>query len=240
MEEVLTIYDTCIKITSALEGTDYSTVTNSFDGMGISCGVLQWNLGTGTLQSFILNKCNLNEYKFPVPITPLQNLSKEDAVIFSKDVMHNEHGILKKEWIDAWKAFLTSPGVINLQKRAIDKYFHQAKCLAGELGMSHDNKHVMAWCFDTAVQSWSLGIGRPEINKSQAENIITIYGTSNSIIWSDLTMNKDQQLLVIASHLRALKCNPRWRNDFFNRKCTIAMKAGYVHGVKYDFKKILP
>lgn len=235
----MTIYDTCIKITGAFEGSDYNTVAGSFDGMGISCGLLQWNVGTGTLQNQILNFCNVDNYRFPTSIRPLQNLSKEDGVKWCKDIMHDQFGKLKPEWIASWREFLSDPVVINIQKRAMDKYFHQAKCIAGQLGLPHDNVRAMAWSFDLAVQSWSLKVDKPQVNDAQCDSIMSMADSKNAPLWLNESLNDTQKILLIASHLRSLKCFPKWKHAFFVRKATIAIGIGYVNGTVMNFKNIL-
>lgn len=234
-----TIYDTCLKVTGDFEGSSFDTVTNNFDGQGISLGQLQWNLGTGTLQNNILNKCDLSKYNFPVSVKPLQTLSPSDAVIWAKDVMHDMHGRLKPEWVASWREFLTDPLVINLQKRACDKYFHQAKVICGQLGLPHDNKRAMVWAFDLSVQSWSIKNIRPTINDEQCESIIAKADSKNAPLWMDEKLDDTQKLLLIASHLRSLKCNPQWQRAFFVRKATIAIGIGYVNGELKNFRNAL-
>lgn len=234
----LTLYDVCLKITGAFEGTGFDTVSENFDGQGISLGILQFNLGTGTLQNYILNHINEMMYDFPISITPLIGSTPSQALTWHKDNCLDENGKLKKEWREAWASFAVNPTIINLQKRACDIYFHQAKCIAGKMRMSHDNKRAMSWAFDIAVQSWSLRIDAPLANKEHAETIIQLYGQENYMIWNQVELNEEQQILVIASHLRALKCKPEWRNVFFTRKATIAIGCGIVNGKKYDFKKL--
>lgn len=234
----LSIFDLCVKITSGFEGTDYSTVTGNFDNTGLSLGLLQWNLGTGSLRDYILIHVNPLIHDFPVPITPLLRLSNSDSVVWAKDNILEINGELKSDWKEAFKTFLSKPSIINLQKRAIDKYFHRSKELCGLFQKNHQDKRFMAYSFDLAVQSWSLGIKVPDPNLTQAQNIISLYGPKNFELWSKEELTEDKQILVIASHLRALKCKPEWKGDFFARKCTIAMGIGIVHGKKYDFRKL--
>jgi hypothetical protein len=237
-EQKLSIFDLCLKITSTFEGADFSTITGNFDGMGMSVGILQFNIGTGSLQGYILNHINPMAYDFPLPITPLIKLPKDQGLVWFKDNCLDVAGKIKPEWRKAWKEFLVRPEVIGLQKKACDRYFHRAKEIAGALGFSHQNARAMAWAYDVAVQSWSLGIDRPEIQREQAANILSLYGSDNFMLWQGNDLTDDQVRLVIASHLRALKCRPQYRNDFFIRKCTIAVGTGIVHKTKHDFRKL--
>lgn len=236
--EKQTLYDICLKVTGDFEGHGYGTVTDNFDGQGLSCGIIQFNLGQGTLQNYILNHIDEMMYDFPLPITPLIGSTPKQALTWHKDNCLDINGKLKDEWRSAWEKFMVNPHIINLQKRACDKYFHQAKCIAGKLGFSHDNLRAMMFSFDLAVQSWSLIIDRPEPNNLQAEHIKELGTTENYIWWVDKALTEEQQVLLIAAHLRSLKCKPEFRMAFFTRKATIAIGCGIVNGKKYDFKKL--
>ncbi len=238
--EQIPIYDLCVHITSAFEGTTYSKVTGNFDGQGISVGLLQWNLGQRTLQDFILNHVDIMAYDyFPLPISNLHRLHPKDAVNWCKDIMLDADGDLLPEWRSAWERFISEPSVINTQKRAIDKYFHQAKRVCGALGFNHEHRRAMAFAFDISVQNWSLNVELPDASVQQAENIITLYGADNAALWLMESMSLEKARLVTAAHYKALAVNPKWRNDVFTRKCTIAMGIGKVHGKVYKLNKLL-
>lgn len=239
-QKELSIFDTCLHITSNFEGADFGTVVGNFDGQGMSVGVLQFNLKSESFKNYILNHIDPMKYDFfPVPITPLIKLSGEDSVIWAKDNMLRPDGSVKTEWRIAWAEFLTNPVIINLQKNACSKYFHQARCLAGRFGFNQDNKRAMAFFYDVAVQVWNMkDIDPVKAHLEQAQNILQIYSTENYLLWQNIELNEDQQKLVILAHLRALKCKPEWRISFFNRKATIATSIGIVNKEKYDFRKL--
>jgi hypothetical protein len=165
-------------------------------------------------------------------------MSNRDAVNWAKDIMHDLHGQLKPEWKDAWSRFMTDPVIINLQKHAIDKYFHQAKRICGRIGFAHDHRRAMAWSFDLAVQNWSLDIDLPPDNYDQCYNILTSYDQENLILWIGEHLEPYQRQLVILSHLRAMKCKPEWRANVFVRKATIAIGTGWVNKTLYKLQKL--
>lgn len=235
----LSIFDLCVQITSNFEGRGYGTVSSINDGQGLSVGILQFNLGQGTLQSYILSQINYLSYDyFPQSIRPLQVLSPKDAVVWAKDNFYDINGELKKEWRSAWERFMTDPVIINLQKHAIDKYFHQAKRICGRLGFPHTHRRAMAWSFDLAVQNWSLDIDLPPDHYDQCYNIMTSYDQENLIVWIGEHLEPMQRQLVILSHLRAMKCKPEWRSNVFVRKATIAIGCGWVNKTFYKLNKL--
>lgn len=239
MAEVITIYDACLKITGAFEGRGYGTVTGNFDGMGLSCGILQWNIGSGTLQNQILSQVNLMAYDFPLPIHALVYLPAKDAVKWCKDVMHDASGNMYDDWKTAFVNFMTHPTVINVQKKACDPYYHRAKEICGKMGFSHENRTAMAWAFDIAVQVWSFDIDRPEPNQDHAMNVVLKYSPDNFSLWINQAFREDQIKMLIASHLRALKCKQEWRKAFFDRKSVIAANHGFAQKTKWDYRKVL-
>lgn len=238
-EDPISIYDLAVKITGDFEGTNYTTIVGNFDGQGITCGLLGWNLGQGTLQNYILNHVDLMAYNFPLPISNLHRLHPKDAVNWCKDIMLDADGDLLPEWRSAWERFISEPSVINVQKRAIDKYFHQAKRVCGALGFNHEHRRAMAFAFDVAVQNWSLNVELPDASVQQAENIISLYGADNAALWLMEPMSLEKARLVTAAHYKALTVNPKWRTDVFTRKCTISMGIGKVHGKVYKLNKLL-
>ena len=234
-----TIYDLCINITGEFEGASFGTVTGNFDGQGMSFGILQLNLKSETFHKYVLRFLDTSIYDyFPAPIIPLEKLSGDDSVAWAKDVMLDINGKVKPEWQVAWKRFLTDPIVINLQKTACDKYFHQAKCLAGKYGFKHDNPLAMAFFYDCAVHVWSVDVTPYPFGDDQAENILYSYDADNRLAWLNVTLNDEQKKLLIIAHLRALKCKPEWRNAFFVRKATIVVGFGIVNKTKYDFRPL--
>lgn len=239
-KEELSIFDICIKISSAFEGSNFDTVTNGFDGQGLSLGILQLGIKNETFKNYILNMIDpMSIDVFPVPILPLYYLNGNDAVLWIKDLMIDQNGKVKDEWVIAWKKYLSNQTIINLQKKAMDKYFHQAKCLSGKYGFSQDNKRSMAFFFDIALQSWNMeGIDPVAPHKEQATNILQMNSSENMVTWCNTELTEDQQKLVILAHYRSKKCLPEWRNDFFIRKATIAIGQGIVHKQKYDFRKL--
>lgn len=234
-----TLFDNCLNITKQFEGADYDTVIGNFDGQGMSFGILQFNLKSETFKNYILAFINHMSYDyFPVSIEPLQKMSGVDSVAWAKDIMIDQYGKVKPEWVKAWKTFLSNPIVINLQKDACSKYFHQAKCLAGKFGFNRENQQAMSFFYDCAVQVWSVDVDFMYSGKDHAENILQSYDAENMALWLGFTPTEDQRKLIIIAHLRALKCKPEWRQAFFTRKATIAVGYGIVNKKKYDFREL--
>jgi hypothetical protein len=96
----------------------------------------------------------------------------------------------------------------------------------------------MAFCFDIAVQNWSLDIDLPPDHYEQAYNIITSYDQENMIIWIGEHLEPLQRQLVILAHLRAKQSKPEWRHNVFVRKATIAIGIGWVNRTLYKLQDL--
>jgi hypothetical protein len=238
-------FEAALKVVALFEGTDFATVAGNFDGQGLSCGVLQWNLGQGSLQNHILTRVNLMMYDFPVPFYPVCRLTNEAAVQWAKDIILDPSGEPKPEWKRALQAMLVKPEVINLQKEACGRYWRRAHEILGQLGMGPGTRRQKIWAFDLAVQNWSAALTDGELRRirdsipyvnlrSHAEAVMQRWDTQNWMLWEEMPMTDEQAILVIASHFRAQKCRPEFQRDVFARKATIAMGAGYVHGSLQD------
>jgi len=55
----------------------------------------------------------------------------------------------------------------------------------------------------------------------------------NAELWRD-HVSESELILFVTSYLRSQKSNPTWRADVLNRKGTIALGTGWVHGEKHD------
>src|SRR5690349_20989149 len=60
---------TALEVTGGFEtdGNPWAGVSNDFDNMGISCGILQWNIGQGSLQP-IVKACGLSAVQKYMPV----------------------------------------------------------------------------------------------------------------------------------------------------------------------------
>ncbi len=169
--------DIALSITGKFEGRGYSQVTGNFDGMGISCGILQWNLGMESLQAKILRPYISKHgsidalHIFPSAIIDgLSNLRAIAAVNRCKEYMFYD-GDIKPNWRAAWESFLLLPAVIELQKLACSGIATQADTMMQGLGF--DSLRAFCWCFDIVTHNGSLkGVKRPKPDRARASELI--------------------------------------------------------------------
>lgn len=244
----MTRIETAFYITGKFEGKGYAAVGANFDGMGLSAGFLQWNLGSGTLQAkilkpFVTRHGSLDDLFPPRPISPVFAMTNAQAVEEAKrwhvDGLTAGRGAkLKPEWAAAWDDFMTRPEVIVIQQGAAQTYVTQAEAICKSYSLT--TVRSFCWAFDVATQNWSMkGLPWPRPDRGVAKQIIETNGGVNKDLWLSQLPGVSAgrvSLLILSWHRAALS---NWAADVFARKGTIVMETGTVHGTKYDFRDII-
>ena len=159
--------ETALQITGSFEGCGFGTATGDFDGMGVSAGILQWNLGQNSLQSKILDPyvkkmgtIALDRY-FPRSVFVLLAMPPKQGVEYARKHMLNGK-VLKPEWRDAWIKFMLLAEVKEIQMDAASSIASIAFQDAIHSGLR--SKRAFCWFFDVYVQNGSLkGIQKPQM-----------------------------------------------------------------------------
>lgn len=259
--------ETALRVTGHFEDSmePLAGVSGDFDGMGISLGVLQWNIGSGSLQ-------------------PLVKAVGRDVVLDRMPVYGGEYwtacaGSIPQglEIVRAWqhgqqlmravllelKQFALSNEFVNQQilaaTRVAEKAWRAASDWNTETGRGDPSLKEFCWFFDLYTQNGGL----KDVSPSNVDEFIQASGIDraddvvcdwlasrtkedngwrdsirNALMWRDNVSEQDLALFV-ASYLRSQKSKLVWRADVMNRKGTIALGAGWVHGEKQDLTALL-
>ncbi len=236
-----------LSITGSFEGKDtFTNVTGNFDGQGLSAGVLQWCIAQGSLQDKILKPYLLLHGSidrlniFPEPIMDKLAHAPVDAGLRLAIIkMNNSKGVFKKsysvkpEWKSAWIRFLSLPAVHDLQLTACEGVAQQSMRLCKEWDMV--SLRSFCWFFDLITQNGGLkGVTKPRPDTIKKVNAILFASQKNQEIWTKRTLNDEQVTLLIASHERAKLSRAEYQRDVMDRKGTIAVGKGVVHGDLYE------
>lgn len=259
--------DVLVKITGTFEnsGDPYQGVSGDFDGQGISCGVLQWNIGQNSLQ--------------PLVKAVGQQVVLSTMPMFGQEMWAACNAPLSRglEIVRSWqsgaslkappkaelKKLMGSPQMRQQQESVIDKVAVRAEALAdtwaSDRGASRRTIQELVWFFDIITQNGSmkgLTFGNVSDFKAaagpgKADDLVCdwLAGTTskyagmkdcheNARLWRNAVNDVGLDLLVL-SYLRAQLSNLRWRGDVLNRKGALAVKVGYVHGTKFDFSSLI-
>ncbi len=232
-----------IALTSAFEGSGgYANLTGSFDGMGISFGFLQWNLGRGTLQPLIKKMAALHPEDFKRACTVFIDCYNEsrdvsgdllkvcalkpaEAVKWAEARQDSGHRISEAydHWRVVFKNLGNNPNLRKVQVEAARPYLKRAYDYFKKYGF----KSERAFCllFDICVQCGSI--------------------TPMSAARYRLAVNKNttEDLKLAALATAVAPQGGKWAKDVLSRKLAIAKGAGVVHGKPYhlerDFKVTL-
>lgn len=258
-------FDAAVRITSGFEvaGDPYKGVTGNFDGMGVSCGALQWNLGSKSLQpmvkavgeAFVLDKMP----KHGVEFWRACNVARSQALKIAKG--WHTGGKLKKSVVTELQALMGSSAMRTQQDKAMlrvaSKAMRHAENWAQARGNAKATKRTFALFFDIVTQNGSMkGVDYADVRdfigdqdpalaveavcqtlearSGQSGHVKDAYANAKS--WKSLSDLEKVELLVL-SHLRASKSLPQWRHVVLNRKGSIAVGRGRVNGTNWNFGK---
>lgn len=258
---------TALNVTGHFENSSdpFGGVSGDFDGMGISLGVLQWNIGTGSLQPLVMSagreavidampshgeefwqSCNVPINQGLAIVRGWQNDSKLSA---------SAHAELK--FFAHSEQFMTQQ--ISSAQKVAQHAWDAASNWNAQLGRESPDLHQFCWFFDLFTQNGGLkGVSPGDVENfirhadtDQADDLVCNWLASqqsaphggkdamkNAAAWRNLP-NQISLELLIASYLRAQKSKPEWRVDVLNRKGTIAMRSGWVHGNKLDLNTVI-
>ena len=255
--------NSAVAITCGFEtvGDPFEAATGDFDGMGISCGALQWNIGQGSLQPMVLaigepgvtaamprlgadlwRACNRPVREGLEIVRGFQNGTRLTA-------------LAKAEL----KVLMGSLAMRALQRQRIGEVAARAYTLAARWaaadGASVPSKRQFLWFFDLVTQNGGLeGVTVPAVRdfirlngEMRADDVICDFlaglrGTSghvqdahaNAAAWRNRADDGRLPLLV-ASFLRSGSASPAFRHVVLNRKGAIAMGRGHVNGTLRNF-----
>lgn len=206
--------------------------------MGISAGALQWCYGQDSLQPL------LTKFRDALgkPIASVFGDDSVDRSLALKGVKAVEYSVstwqknnkLTKEAVAKWKAMMAHPEMVKIQLEAASSIGARAQKLCEDWKM--DNTQAYCWFFDILVQNGSLrGIKARTSKPSEIEKAISELATpQNKKLWGPKpTLSDQSRVLLQASYDRAAIARQEYRVDVFNRKATIAIGTGYVHGKLY-------
>jgi hypothetical protein len=225
----------CLALTGSFETGKYPPdcfwgLSGNFDGMGISFGALQWNVGKGTLQPIL-------EQMFTQHSAIVQNIFHEhfdtvaqlasDAVAeqlaFARSIQ--TRGVLQEPWQGMLIALGRTPECQSIQTAHALGIFNQALQLCADYGLI--SERAVALMFDIVTQNGSIG-------KTVRAQILADFAQ----LPSNKNPGNEVAKMCIVANRRAASCDPRFVDDVRTRKLTIANGSGTVHGIFYDLGDI--
>ena len=208
-----------IALTAAFEG---GGLAGNRDGQVISWGLLQWNVGQGTLLGVLKRIEELDPVKMATVmgwpfVAALE--SNETLRAFCLKHVLGRFDSPKAEWVHRFSSLAATGAAMQAFREHAQKYVEDATRDAVKLRL--ESERAFAFCFDIAVQ-----------NGGVRDDHMAAY-------WNFLENGAAEEW----RHLKALAkavaacANPRWHDDVLSRKLCIATRQGTVHGKAYDIER---
>jgi hypothetical protein len=227
----------CLALTGGFE-TDhpppdcFAGLSGDFDDQGISFGVLQWNIGQGTLQPLLAqmnqNHPDLLGQVFGPNYSALVAVlgeARDEQLAWARSIQDPiRHGLFEP-WQGQFKTLGRLQEFQDIEGQNAAGIFQQALALCNEFGVS--SQRAAALIFDIKVQSGGI--------KSWVKlQILSDFAQLDQSGTGDVPLEV-ARLRIIATR-SADSANPKWVADVKNRKLTIANGEGTVHGNHYDLE----
>ncbi len=224
----------CLALTGAFETSTgipdcYCGLTGDFDGMGISYGVLQWNLGQGTMQPLFSDMLTAHEDVmagiFHDNLDALRTMladPREGQLAWARSIQDpNRHAVFEP-WKGLFQALGRTPEFQDVQLAHAGRVYQNAIDLCRRFGVS--TERALALMFDICVQNGSIDASVEA--KIRAD-------------FAAIPPNADPPDAEVArlrsiANRRAEASNPRFIEDVRVRKLTIANGEGTVHNIPYN------
>lgn len=257
-----------LKVTGHFEDSadPFGAVSGDFDGMGISLGVLQWNIGQNSLQPLIRA---LGQAK----VVELMPVFGRDLWQAANNTLPNGLAIVR-----SWQTGATLRAPVRAELKALthstafveqqiakatlvaQQAFAAARVFAAEdPAYGQPTLPLFAWFFDVWTQNGGLkGLGFPDVRDfirangiTRADDVVCDWlstrptslagakdAARNASLWRNAVPDNRLSLFVL-SFLRAQRSNEQWRADVLNRKATIVVGRGFVHQEQHDLSQLL-
>lgn len=213
----------------------FSGISNNFDGQGISFGVLQQNIGRGSLQPMLkkLDQEHPEVLKsvFGKDYSSLHRMLKmphDSQLEWAKQIQTpSKDGVNPwPRWKKEFKALGQTPEYQQIQIGAAKTVYQKSLKLCEQFGLR--SERGVAFMFDVVTQNGGIEKKGLQIGQAIQRDIDVLKKTGKD--------SEEARMAAIARR-RTAACNPRWRADALNRKMTIAKGHGVVHGNTIDLDK---
>ncbi len=224
----------CLALTGSFETATappecFAGLSGDFDGQGMSFGVLQWNLGQGSLQP-LLSEMNRTQPALARRIfdthypefRALLGAERDDQLAWARSIQVPRTFKLMEPWRGMFKTLGRTAEFQNVQLKYAQRLFQEARAMCQTFGVW--SERAVALMFDIKVQNGSINL------LVQAQIQRDLAALAPSLTGDDLEVAR----LRIIANRRAEASKPQWVEDVRERKLTIANGAGSVHGRRYD------
>jgi hypothetical protein len=218
--------------TSAAAPDCYAGLTGDFDGQGLSFGVLQWNIGQGTLQPLLAEMLAVHEDVmaglFHDRVGELRSLLASPPaaqLAWARSIQDPLRRRIFEPWMGLFKALGRTPEFQAIEVAHAGDIHRAALRLCARFGLA--TERAAALMFDIRVQNFSIS----------AATEAKIRDDFAAIAEGTAPLDIEVARLRSIANRRAEAASPAFVEDVRVRKLTIANGEGTVHGVPYHLER---
>lgn len=226
----------CLALTGAFE-TDqpppgcFAGLSGDFDGQGISFGVVQWNIGQGSLQP-LLAEMNQNHLDILGQIfgsnystlVAMLGETRDEQLAWARSIQNPLKHVLLEPWQGQFKSLGRQREFQDIETKYAAGLFQRALALCTAFDVS--SQRAAALMFDILVQNGGIKKLVKSLILSEFEQLEQS-GSQGGDVPIEVA-----RLRIIATRVAA-SADPKWISDVQTRKLTIANGQGTVHGINF-------
>jgi hypothetical protein len=207
----------------------FGTVAGDLDGQGLSFGILQWNLGSCSLQPLLAAFRRKDGTRFRTlmgtgagVMDRLIAAPCDDALALARRVVLDADGQVKEPWVTRFHALGREQVFQEVQVQSLLPQVQKAYSLAEEFGFR--SERAVALFFDILVQNGGIS---PLVRMQYEEDL---QDGERSL---GRALDEVERMRLLANR-QAEAANPQWVDTVRARKLTIVQGEGSVNGISYN------
>jgi hypothetical protein len=211
----------------------FGIVSGDFDGHGLSFGILQWNLGSCSLQPLLEAFRRKDNARFQTIMETDADFMEQvieapcnEAPSLARRVLLDADGQVQEPWITRFRALGRERVFQEIQVQYMLPRVQKAYSLADEFGFH--SERAVALFFDILVQNGGI----PPLVRTQYEQDIQDIERSLG-----RTLDEVERMRLLANR-QAEAANPKWVDTVRARKLTIVHGEGSVNGINYNLEAL--
>jgi hypothetical protein len=217
------------RIARLIESFEGGGVAGDFDGMVLSWGPFQWNLGQGTLQPVLRRMCDLDPLvvKDCLGAPLISAMHRDQLVPFARRQILTADGLVRPEWVRAFAHLADTPLAARVFAESMQPYMSNGQRLCETLDFVTERAYAL--CGDIAVQNG----GPRTVHIEEYRKRLDAGEHEAGVPLANPTDPEEWERLRLLARVVADLAIPRWRDDVYARKSTIALGRGVVHRRAY-------
>ena len=229
--------DKAMRITTTFETGQplgFDVLVGNLDGQGVSFGLLQWNIGTGSLQPMLREFDRNHRQQFDAVFGPHANQlrivlgqSRAEQLAFAWSI-NNERNQVIEPWRTYFHRLGNDPAFQQIEIRVARQQMNVALHYAQHFGLRSERGLVLM--FDLVTQQgvcWLRVRNRDPLIQQARQAHQQTAGRPPG----------EQELLRIIATVIGHTSSERWRAKVLVRKMTIVTGTGTVHGRRFDLAR---